>query len=193
MSDTWNWKWILGGAIAGTAAAGALALGLFVHHHSVEQEELLVETEKLVTHQFSTCKLQIIRNMLKIDTIAFDMKTLLSMYKAFHRLVEHPEHGVLTYKQFSSLLEALRVQDTSLIEPIFNLWDRNHNKSIDFLELVIGMSTVCKGSTQAILQHFFDSYDFDNSGDLSRKELKTLVRAMNPFNNDSTVSYMVCR
>lgn len=165
----------------GLLAAGAISIGLYLRHVHMEQVALRQETSKMVVSAFKTNRLQIIRNLLRLDTVKFDVKTLLAIHKAFSRAIEHKEHGVISYRAFERILVDLSVNSERLRETIFNLWDQNHDKNADFVELVEGLSTICFGDTESILLHYFQGFDADGSGDLSKSELRDLVSAMNPF------------
>lgn len=165
----------------GLLAAGAISVAMYLRHISAEQIALREETLKMVVGSFKANRLQIIRNLLRLDSVKFDVKTLLAIHKAFSRNIDHREHGVLSYRAFDQILVGLSVSTERLRETIFNLWDQNHDKNVDFVELVEGLSAVCFDNTERVLGHYFNGFDTDGSGDLSKSELRDLVSAMNPF------------
>ncbi|KNC69992.1 hypothetical protein SARC_17485, partial [Sphaeroforma arctica JP610] len=49
--------------------------------------------------------------------------------------------------------------------------------SIDFRELVCGLSVLCKGSQEEKIEYAFKGYDLDNSGYITRDELRKMFKA----------------
>ena len=55
------------------------------------------------------------------------------------------------------------------------MFDRNKIGQLDFREFCCALSIICLGSTNEKLRFFFDLFDLDRDGFLSRKEQTTLM------------------
>ena len=95
---------------------------------------------------------------------------------------------VLTKKQFDHGIRALvpktilTAEDrrllTSLLNGLFNMYDRNHNGTVNAAELVSGMAVLCTGTkSEKLSESFLTLFDTDGDGLLSRRELWRYIRS----------------
>jgi len=181
---------VIGGTIGGSVVAGLLSVGLFYWHNYNEQKKLREETRRMCQNKFATHKLYILYNMLRLETIKFGLGELQSIYTTFRKRLENPNHGVLTFSDFGALLDEIKGEgkyDRRLALLVFSIWDLDRSGSVDFLELVEGLSVLCHGSQISILSRYFTAFDEDGNGQLNREEVSNLIRAMNPFVTDPKV------
>uniref|UniRef100_A0A0G4I4L9 EF-hand domain-containing protein n=1 Tax=Chromera velia CCMP2878 TaxID=1169474 RepID=A0A0G4I4L9_9ALVE len=65
-----------------------------------------------------------------------------------------------------------------VVEALFDLFDKDDSGTIDALEVVFGVSTLCEGDKEQKIQAVFDALDTDNNKVISKEELFKLVFAV---------------
>ncbi|KAJ2615595.1 neuronal calcium sensor 1 [Coemansia reversa NRRL 1564] len=77
------------------------------------------------------------------------------------------------YKQFFPFGDPSRFADY-----IFEVFDRNHNGSIDFTEFLQALSITSRGSPEEKLRWAFELYDIDGDGLITKDEMLKIVDAI---------------
>merc|ERR1711868_189273 len=62
---------------------------------------------------------------------------------------------------------------------MFRLYDSNDDGSIDFVEFMIVYHIMTDGSPEEVLTRIFRVFDVNSDGEISKKELKKLIKSMN--------------
>eukprot|EP01135_Chromosphaera_perkinsii_P004656 Nk52_evm5s293 gene=Nk52_evmTU5s293 len=115
--------------------------------------------------------------MLQRDT-HFDQVELEALYEQFKSLstIESGEGGI-DKETFEQCLGPLGLEKNLITERIFKFFDQDGDGVINFLELVCGLSVLCKGSQEEKIEYAFKGYDLDNNGFISRHELYKMFKA----------------
>ena len=64
------------------------------------------------------------------------------------------------------------------LKTIFQVFDTNKDGTIDFQELMIGLSILTRGSTTERIELCFSAFDLDKSGDISKQELLFMIQTI---------------
>jgi len=65
--------------------------------------------------------------------------------------------------------------DESTVQLLYKTLDVNHDKRVDFKELMTGLSVLSKGTLDEKLEFWFQIFDSDKDGLLSKPELDMLM------------------
>eukprot|EP01134_Creolimax_fragrantissima_P008324 CFRG8324T1 len=104
----------------------------------------------------------------------FDQVELEALFEQFKSL---SRDGGIDKTTFEQCLGPLGVDRNLVTERIFHFFDQDGSGSIDFRELVCGLSVLCKGSQEEKIEYAFKGYDLDNSGFITRDELREMFKA----------------
>ncbi|KAI8909873.1 hypothetical protein DFJ77DRAFT_433078, partial [Powellomyces hirtus] len=99
---------------------------------------------------------------------------------AFHEQflsLSNIEEGGIDRETFEHCLGPLGVEKNLIVERIFKFFDRNSDDIIDFEELVMGLSVLCKGGLDERMKWAFKGYDLNEDGFISREELHRMFKA----------------
>ena len=64
-----------------------------------------------------------------------------------------------------------------MTERIFKFFDRDGDGVINFIDLVSGLSVLCKGTQEEKIIYAFKGYDLHNNEYISRDELRSMFKA----------------
>ncbi|KAI8911857.1 hypothetical protein EDD86DRAFT_203495 [Gorgonomyces haynaldii] len=108
----------------------------------------------------------------------FDHVEILGFYHQYLSLstVERPGGGI-TRQTFNACLGPLGSTRNLIIDRMFLFFDTNSDQSIDFPEMIRGLSILCKGSLEERIVHAFKGYDLNNDGVISRDEFRAIFKA----------------
>ncbi|TPX53871.1 hypothetical protein PhCBS80983_g06116 [Powellomyces hirtus] len=106
----------------------------------------------------------------------FDVVELDAFHEQFLSL-SNIEEGGIDRETFEHCLGPLGVEKNLIVERIFKFFDRNSDDIIDFEELVMGLSVLCKGGLDERMKWAFKGYDLNEDGFISRDELHRMFKA----------------
>ena len=66
------------------------------------------------------------------------------------------------------------------LEQLFETFDTDNDKSVDFTEILVGITTMMTGSEDEKLDHLFSAFDLDNNDAMDLKELAKMLEFLNP-------------
>jgi len=185
-------KFFLAWGIGAAAVAGVgLWTALSLRKEEEKRQREKKRLRKMVMLNFDTEELEIIKVIQRQDWNSFDIPTLKACHNQFMRFAEDRKHGILTRGTFKQLLASVDVTNPHVVESLFRFFDPNHDGRIDFVELVEGLNLWCTGTRFARLDRFFRVFDLDESGFISRSEIRTLLKVFNPSRDDSEVEEAV--
>ncbi|XP_030650081.1 guanylyl cyclase-activating protein 2-like [Chanos chanos] len=86
--------------------------------------------------------------------------------------------GALHLHEFKRIfgVSSTSEEESLYIETIFNSFDSNQDKTIDFMEYVAALHLVLRGRLEDRLKWSFKVYDRDGNGRLDRQEVKHIIR-----------------
>jgi len=105
----------------------------------------------------------------------FDQVELEALYDQYKSLAT-VEQGI-NQKTFDRCLGPLGFCKNLVTERIFKFFDRDEDGIINFVDLASGLSVLCKGTQEEKIIYAFKGYDLNNSGYLSRDELRSMFKA----------------
>ena len=79
--------------------------------------------------------------------------------------------------------KGLCLNNESIVNRIFDIFDKDHNNYLDIDEFLSGIESLINGEKEEKIRFAFDIHDFDASGDIDRKELKVLIKNILLENN----------
>ena len=80
--------------------------------------------------------------------------------------------GSLILSEFERVLDKLGLDGRTLGKRLFDAFDRDGNRQLDFREMFIGMSLLLSGSREERLESAFMMMDSNGSGRVSRDEME---------------------
>ncbi|KAL8603123.1 hypothetical protein ACOMHN_059295 [Nucella lapillus] len=97
--------------------------------------------------------------------------------------MDHGSTDCISLPQFASFLS---LPQSSALQEVFSLYDRDQSGRIDFREYVIGLSLVCNpDNSDATLQCAFHLFDGGHKGYISQGELQTILHKAFALNHHS--------
>eukprot|EP01133_Synstelium_polycarpum_P005734 gene5734-6633_t len=82
-------------------------------------------------------------------------------------------------KVFSYILPGIDPSSKDvLVQQLFKVFDKNKDGSLDFGELMSGLCILAKGTSEERLQIYFSFFDSDNSGYVSKEEMKLMLQTV---------------
>ena len=79
--------------------------------------------------------------------------------------------------------KGLCLNNESIVNRIFDIFDKDHNNYLDIDEFLSGIESLINGGKEEKIRFAFDIHDFDASGDIDHKELKVLIKNILLENN----------
>jgi Ca2+-binding EF-hand superfamily protein len=117
-----------------------------------------------------------------LQMTAFSKEELDAMYNNFKKLsATRKSDGVIDKQEFRLMLNASATMNSAFLDALFKLFDRDNNGSIDFGEFVLALA-IYQNKARAIPEEekhklFFKLYDVDGDGEISQKDLSTILSA----------------
>jgi hypothetical protein len=128
-------------------------------------------------YHFNTERLVIIRNIFMLNLVPFDIPTLSALHRVFLAHLDVSEGGTLGFKAFSELLQTLPVDPN----PLFTLFDVNHDRQVDFLEFITVLATVFTAPAAQLFALAHASFDVHGIGLISMSSLSFLIYSLSPY------------
>ncbi|XP_043851556.1 guanylyl cyclase-activating protein 3 [Dromiciops gliroides] len=98
--------------------------------------------------------------------------------------------GLQTLHEFKALLglQGLNQRANQYVDQLFNIFDKNKDGFIDFLEFIAAINLVIQGKMDQKLKWYFKLYDADGNGSIDRKELLNIFMAIQAINGQNTLN-----
>ncbi|XP_073526777.1 guanylyl cyclase-activating protein 3 [Phyllobates terribilis] len=98
--------------------------------------------------------------------------------------------GQLSLHEFKGLLglQGMNPEANRYIEQVFSTFDMNKDGFIDFLEFIAAINLVLRGKIDQKLKWYFKLYDADGNGAIDRKELLSILTAVQSINGHQGLS-----
>ncbi|XP_069612540.1 guanylyl cyclase-activating protein 3 [Ranitomeya imitator] len=98
--------------------------------------------------------------------------------------------GQLSLHEFKGLLglQGMNPEANRYIEQVFSTFDMNKDGFIDFLEFIAAINLVIRGKIDQKLKWYFKLYDADGNGSVDRKELLSILTAVQSINGHQGIS-----
>ncbi|XP_070607827.1 guanylyl cyclase-activating protein 3 [Erythrolamprus reginae] len=116
--------------------------------------------------------------------------TAMENYQWYAKFMKECPSGQLTIYECKKVLglENTTTQADSYVEKVFNIFDTNKDGLIDFLELLAAINLVIRGKIDQKLKWYFKLYDIDGSGTIDRKEVISMLMAVQTINNNQEMT-----
>ena len=82
----------------------------------------------------------------------------------------------LDIEEFTRLFNRIGLDDTTLINKVFWIFDEDGSGDVDHKELAIGLEMLSQSTYQEKIGKFFDLCDDDGSGSINKKEFYSLLK-----------------
>ncbi|XP_027721861.1 guanylyl cyclase-activating protein 3 [Vombatus ursinus] len=108
----------------------------------------------------------------------------------FRRFMTECPSGLQTLHEFKALLglQGLNQRVNQYVDQLFNVFDKNKDGFIDFLEFIAALNLVIQGKMDQKLKWYFKLYDADGNGSIDRKELLNIFMAIQAINGQNTLN-----
>ncbi|KAJ4970931.1 hypothetical protein NE237_004030 [Protea cynaroides] len=116
-----------------------------------------------------------LRNLLEAHDLTPEELEKLRMH--FKKL--HKDGDIATLSEFEEVLKAMNMYSLlPLARRIFDLFDNNHDGTVDMREILCGFSNLRNSKGDDALQLCFQMYDTDRSGCITKEEVASMLRAL---------------
>lgn len=176
-STSYDWKMIAASVAAVGAGCGLAYLGYMHVTAATKQKQLREKCLNSIHKQFKEKKDAIIGYIYDASWNDFDRESIQIIYSNFAQLIQNPERGYITHDVFTELANQAGLKDPRVIESLFKMFDEAGDGRLDFMELVEGLDALCCTRT-ARLKRLFKLTDVHGRGQITRHDLRTLLRAM---------------
>ncbi|XP_044530773.1 lysophosphatidylcholine acyltransferase 2-like [Gracilinanus agilis] len=149
----------------------ANALHLPVTDHTFEDCRLMISAGKLtLPMEAGLVEFTKITQKLKLD-----WDTIKNHLIEYTLIAAKSKGGSIGIEEFANYL-TLPISDS--LKQLFELFDRNHDGTIDFREYVIGLSVLCNpANTEELLRLAFRLFDIDEDGYVTEEEFARILEA----------------
>ncbi|XP_020855507.1 guanylyl cyclase-activating protein 3 [Phascolarctos cinereus] len=116
--------------------------------------------------------------------------TAIQTHVWFRRFMTECPSGLQTLHEFKALLglQGLNQRANQYVDQLFNIFDKNKDGFIDFLEFIAAVNLVIQGKIDQKLKWYFKLYDADGNGSIDRKELLNIFMAIQAINGQNTLN-----
>ncbi|KAG8451323.1 hypothetical protein GDO86_003511 [Hymenochirus boettgeri] len=114
----------------------------------------------------------------------------MEMHVWYRKFMNSCPSGQLSLHELKGLLglQALNPEANRYIEQVFGTFDMNKDGFIDFLEFIAAINLILRGKIDQKLKWYFKLYDEDGNGSIDRKELLSILRAVQALNGHEDIS-----
>ncbi|XP_058041568.1 guanylyl cyclase-activating protein 3 [Ahaetulla prasina] len=111
-------------------------------------------------------------------------------YQWYAKFMKECPSGQLTMYECKKVLglENSTTQANNYVEKVFNIFDTNKDGFIDYLELLAAINLVIRGKIDQKLKWYFKLYDIDGSGTIDKKEVISMLMAVQTISNNKEMS-----
>jgi Ca2+-binding EF-hand superfamily protein len=197
-SNSWS-KWLVGGAAA-SAAIGLVLYHLYGSDQKKKEDRVdRKHVEQLVETGFQSHKAEIIKFIATQEWNHFSVAQLRSIHSHFLELLQQSgggkelERGFMSAAMFEYVLRHLGMDDDAVVSSFYRSWDRNKDGHIDFVELLEELNVMCFGEMKQQLVRYFNVYDLDGNGFISRSELSRLFHVFLKGADEAEIATQVQR
>lgn len=173
-------------------------------------EDLRMRARQHRARQWQKCEKLALRKLEKASNL--DSEEILKLSKMFQEMIEvDEERGNVRYTiklpqgmnndsfqgkqyesgirkdQFLEIVQNLNPKLEHSAELLFDRFDEDKSGLLDFRELTICLSVMCKGDIEEKLKICFDVYDADKSGFLQPNEMEELIKSLTKPYKDSSL------
>ncbi|XP_051847161.1 guanylyl cyclase-activating protein 3 [Antechinus flavipes] len=108
----------------------------------------------------------------------------------FKRFMTECPSGLQTLHEFKALLglRGLNQRANQYVVQLFNIFDKNKDGFIDFLEFIAAVNLVLQGKVDQKLKWYFKLYDADGNGSIDRKELLNIFMEIQAINGQNILN-----
>jgi len=99
----------------------------------------------------------------------------------FQEMLKKSPNGQMSQSEFMDFLNRLGMKNTNIIQILFKIFDLNKDSTVDFKEVVCGLSVLARGTTQERIRFAFQIYDFNGDGRLSKEEVFSIIMSVYNF------------
>ncbi|KAM3836248.1 guanylyl cyclase-activating protein 3 [Vipera latastei] len=116
--------------------------------------------------------------------------TAMENYQWYAKFMRECPSGQLTIYECKKILglENSTPQANNYVEKVFNIFDTNKDGFIDYLELLAAINLVIRGKIDQKLKWYFKLYDIDGSGTIDKKEVISILMAIQTINNNQDMT-----
>ncbi|KAK9402263.1 GUCA1A: Guanylyl cyclase-activating protein 1 [Crotalus adamanteus] len=120
------------------------------------------------------------------------MEEMIAMenYQWYAKFMKECPSGQLTMYECKKILglENSTTLANNYVEKVFNIFDTNKDGFIDYLELLAAINLVIRGKIDQKLKWYFKLYDIDGSGTIDKKEVISILMAVQTINNNQDMT-----
>ncbi|XP_015677902.1 guanylyl cyclase-activating protein 3 [Protobothrops mucrosquamatus] len=120
------------------------------------------------------------------------MEEMMAMenYQWYAKFMKECPSGQLTMYECKNILglENSTTLANNYVEKVFNIFDTNKDGFIDYLELLAAINLVIRGKIDQKLKWYFKLYDIDGSGTIDKKEVISILMAIQTINNNQDMT-----
>ncbi|XP_075054215.1 guanylyl cyclase-activating protein 3 [Mixophyes fleayi] len=108
----------------------------------------------------------------------------LEIHHWYRKFMRECPSGQLSLHEFKGLLglQGMNPEANRYIDQVFSTFDMNKDGFIDFLEFIAAINLVLRGKIDQKLKWYFKLYDADGNGSIDRKELLSIITAVQAIN-----------
>jgi len=99
----------------------------------------------------------------------------------FQEMLKKYPNGQMSQSQFVDFLNRLGMKNSNIVQILFKVFDLNKDSTVDFKEVVCGLSVLARGTTQERIRFAFQIYDFNGDGRLSKEEVFSIIMSVYNF------------
>ncbi|OCT94481.1 guanylyl cyclase-activating protein 3 [Xenopus laevis] len=124
------------------------------------------------------------------STSTADDINAMEIHHWYGKFMKECPSGQLSLHEFKGLLglQGMNFEANRYIHQVFSTFDMNKDGFIDFLEFIAAINLVLRGKIDQKLKWYFKLYDADGNGSIDRKELLSILTAVQAINGHRGMS-----